>query len=376
MSNTLVACGDFETRSACSLKKSGAWRYSCDPATEVLCFAFRLPSWEETRVDLWHPSFPSLGIEEADCTSLYLELFDWLEQGYPLAAHNSFFEKSIWQNVMMPRYGWPQIQNFQWRCSAVKAAAHALPRSLDDACAALGLSARKDATGHKAMMKMNKPRKPRKKEREAGGTGLLWHESPELFQQLFDYCKQDVRAECALSAALPDLTEKESELYALDQTINERGFALDRSAISAALGLIDRESVRLNGELVALTNGAVKKATQRTQLKRWLETQGLYLENTQAATIDAYLAPEFRTEMSGPARQALEILRALGKSSTAKYQKMSDWICDDDRVHGGLLFHGASTGRWTGQGVQIQNLPKGKIKGHEMEAVWDYLLNL
>ncbi len=375
--NEPTACVDFETRSACSLKTSGSWRYSLDPTTEVLCLAYRLPYWAHERVELWHPAFPQLDIAEQDPDSLYLELFDWIEAGRPVEAHNAFFERGIWQNIMMPRYGWPQIQSGQWRCSAAKAAAHSLPRALDDACAALGLKIRKDPAGHKVMKKMSKPRKPRKAEREAGVKHLLWWESPELLNGLWDYCKQDVRAECALSAALPDLTEKESELYTLDQEINERGFRLDRSAIDTALRLIDMESRRLNTELGTVTKGVVTRATQRAQLLRWLHTQGVFLDNTQATTIDAILAGSGREAfVEGPARRALEILQALGKSSTAKYQAMQNWICPDDRVHGGLLFHGASTGRWTGQGVQPHNFPKGKVKGHSMEAVWDYLLSL
>lgn len=373
---------DWETRSACSIKKSGSWRYSLDETTEVLCLAFRLPwwgepdEWSDARVDLWHPAFPHLGIEEADCTSLYLELFDWIEQGGKVEAHNAWFERGIWQNVMMPTYGWPSIHADQWRCSAAKAASHALPRALDDACAALGLKIRKDPAGHKVMKKMSKPRKPRKAEREAGAQGLLWWETPELLETLFAYCKQDVRAECALSAALPDLTEKESELYALDQTINERGFALDRCGVESALQLIARESIRLNAELSEITQGSVRKATQRAQMLRWFQTQGVYLDNTRAETLDSYLAPECREEIPGPVRRALEIMRALGKSSTAKYQAMADWVCPDDRAHGGLLFHGASTGRWTGTGIQPHNFPKGSVKGHTMEDIWSYLNTL
>ena len=48
---------DFETRSACSIKDCGSWRYSLDPTTEVMCLAFRLPHWEEGRTALWHPAF-------------------------------------------------------------------------------------------------------------------------------------------------------------------------------------------------------------------------------------------------------------------------------------------------------------------------------
>lgn len=372
---------DYETRSACSIKVSGSWKYSQHPTTEVLCLAFRLPYWREGRVDLWHPAFPHLGIEEADCSSLYHGLFEWVEDGGLVEAHNSWFERGIWTNISAPQLGWPMVAPAQWRCSAAKAAAHALPRSLDDACAALGLTIRKDAAGHKVMMKMNKPRKPRKAERErSASTGiplpLLWWEDAGLLAQLFAYCQQDIRAEHALSCALPDLSQEETDLYGLDQEINERGFRLDPSAIATALRLIASETGRLNGELSTLTGGRVSKATQRAQMLKWFESEGLYLDDTQAATLDAYLAPECHVSMSAAARRALGIMRALGRSSTAKYRAMADHLCTDERVHGSMLYHGASTGRWTGSGIQPHNFPKGQVKGHSMEDIWTYLATL
>lgn len=74
--------------------------------------------------------------------------------------------------------------------------------------------------------------------------------------------------------------------------------------------------------------------------------------------------------MTPKARRGLELMQALGKSSTAKYETMQAWLCEDNRVHGGILYHGASTGRWTGKGVQPHNFPKGTIKSFDMEEAW------
>ncbi len=60
---------DFETRSACDLRKCGAWIYSKHPTTEILCLAFRLPYWEKGETGLWVPDdekFPYV-----------VELLDW-----------------------------------------------------------------------------------------------------------------------------------------------------------------------------------------------------------------------------------------------------------------------------------------------------------
>ena len=66
--------------------------------------------------------------------------------------------------------------------------------------------------------------------------------------------------------------------------------------------------------------------------------------------------------------RALEIVKSVGRSSTAKYETMQDWVCPDNRVHGGLLYHGASTGRWTGAGVQPHNFVRGSVQ--DMETAW------
>src|ERR1035437_8579324 len=170
---------DFESRSACSLRKCGAWRYSIDPSTEILCLGYRLPSWPEGRVELWHPAFPHLNIPESNDSEALYELLEWISDGGLVEAHNCWFERAMWRNKLVPVYGFPNPRDSQWRDSAAKAAAHALPRSLEDAVDALGLEEHKDAAGHKLMLKLSKPRKPRKKEREAGVTGLLWWESSE-----------------------------------------------------------------------------------------------------------------------------------------------------------------------------------------------------
>src|SRR6185436_8503592 len=153
---------DFETRSTVPLAGSrgwGSWRYSIDPTTEVLCLAFRLPYWKKGRVELWHPAFPHLGIEE-EGRSLG-ELFLWVHDGGLVEAHNAFFERCIWLNkcVGKMKQPWPEIHADQWRCSAAKAAAHTLPRGLDEALEAMKIPVRKDEEGAKLMRQMVQPRR-------------------------------------------------------------------------------------------------------------------------------------------------------------------------------------------------------------------------
>jgi Mesyanzhinovviridae DNA polymerase I len=375
MVNAPVAVIDFETKSACSLKKCGAWRYSIDETTRILCLAWRLPPWVPGRTALWVPHQPSIGLDEIFPAGEISGLIDWIEGGGLISAHNSSFERCIWTNILSPQYGWPMIPIEAWRCSASKAAAHSLPRSLEDAGAALSLAVRKDLEGHKLMMKLSRPRKSRKAERElwekskTQPPSLLWHESIELFEKLWSYCRQDVLAEAALSDSLPDLNPHETKIYTMDQTINARGFQLDLEAVTTALALIALETKRLNTELSLLTGGKVKAATCRAQMMAWLSEEGLQISDTQKETIDA----ELLLTQSKPVRRALEILQALGRSSTSKYQAMQQWAAPDGRVRGSLLYHAASTGRWGGSGPQPQNFKRGSVK--DMDELWEKLKN-
>ena len=396
---------DFETRSACSIKDCGSWRYSLDPTTQVMCLAFRLPNWEVGRTALWHPAFPHLGIEEANCPELE-ELFDWIKEGKLVEAHNCWFERGIWTNICVPKLGWPEVGHRQWRCSAAKAAAHSLPRSLDGCTLALDLRTKKDVEGAKVMKKMAKPRKPRVAEVKsfvaqqdgvpaikqcvvttvATDTGwkasvswdggerdfslpFYWHESAEMIERLCAYCRKDVLAEEAVSHRLRDLSAKETEMYLMDQAINQRGFQLDREGIEAALEVVNGIFSDLNKELVELTGGRVEKATQRARMIQWFNEMGLPLEDTQGSTLDGWLK---REDLEADVRRGLELVRALGRSSTAKFVAAENWASPGAwRVHGGLLYHGAGTGRWSGSGVQPHNFPRGSIK--DMDFAWEVI---
>lgn len=422
---------DFESRSACSIRLCGSWKYSLNPTTEVLCLAFRLPHWTKGRTALWHPAFPQIDLDEANCADDLAELFRWVIDGGLVEAHNAFFERGIWTNIMTPQFGWPKIRAYQWRCSAAKAAAHSLPRSLEDALAAMNIhDVQKDTVGEKVMKSMAKPRKAKQSDRHAraqrfmpcrtcnatgkfqdlkkdgtpkanlskcpmcNGTGhkcsdfsallpmpTLWVETRESFEALFAYCRQDVLAEEGLSNQLPDLNEAETELYLLDQVVNATGFELDPEAVDAALQLIDMAAADINKELAVLTNGEVEKVTQREQMKDWLGEQGLKLFDTRKETLDELLDREDDKDAAPwaqpPAphvRRALELMRMGGRSSTAKFMAMKHWMCPDNRIHGGLLYHGANTGRWSGSGVQPHNFPKGTAI--KQEELWPLLKTL
>lgn len=321
---------DFETRSACDIKKHGAWVYSEHPSTEVLCMAYKFEGDDVGIVTPEHFGFPTI--------PGYV-----LKTATEIEAHNMSFEYAIWTNIMVKRHGWPPLPIEKLRCSAAKASMHALPRSLDEACRALGLPVQKDMEGYKLMMKICRPKRD-------GG----WHEDPKDLERLYQYCMKDVEAEECLSNALRDLPEQELKIWQLDQIINARGIQADLESARAMLDMVGEHETALLKRLNTLTNGSVKTAKQVDQLRAYLRGLGVDLPDLSAATVKEALKDE---SINGTARDILRVRSSLGRSSSAKYQSIIDRSSRDGRVRGALLYHGAATGRWSGAGIQPQNFP-------------------
>ena len=328
---------DFETRSTVGLKACGAARYAEDPSTDVLCMAYAI---NDLPVQLWLPG--------EDCPK---ELRYYINYGMTVEAHSAFFERMIWKHVLVPKYDFPAIKPDQWRCSAARAAALALPRSLEGAGAALGLSIQKSQEGKRIMLKLCKPDSKGK-----------WHNDAADFHTLYQYCKQDVEAERALSQAIPDLSPKELLVWQLDQKINERGIKVDLEAVDASLKIIEQYTERLLAEFRELVGGTIETTGQRDRIIAWLKEEGVHIEGLRKNDVIDILEDQVRLLGQDKARRVLEIRQALSKTSTAKYQALKNCACKDGRIRDTLMYHGASTGRWTGKSIQPQNLPKNVQK--------------
>lgn len=344
---------DYETRSRADLKVLGATEYARHASTEILCVAWRIGTRAELATAQTRSWDPRDGLPPSDFLAAL-----W-DREVVLVAHNVGFEAAITRYVLYLRYC-PRdrylsaIPAWRWLCTASLAAALALPRSLEGAGSAIGLATQKDMDGRKLLLKMCKPRKPTKH------NPSLWHETDEQRDRLRAYCVTDVAAEAELFALLPMLTSFERRVWILDQVINERGVMIDRPMVTAALKMIDEEVTHLTAETARITDGRVTSTTQIAQVLAFIQGEGGFLPNLQAKTVDDALAEGMVPE--GPARRLLEIRRAVGKTSTAKYQMLDARTVTDGRCRDNLMYHGAATGRWTATGVQFQNLPRGSVK--------------
>jgi DNA polymerase len=335
---------DYETRSAANLKKTGATKYAQDPTTEIICVAWKVDDGE---TELWYP------IHEGPPTDL-IHLIKNHDVNF--VAHNAGFEQAITEWVLFPKYlNSNKYKRYfspgRWICTAAKAASHALPRSLGEACIALKLPVQKDMEGRKLILKYCKPRRSNSDE-------IIWWDDMQDLERLGEYCKTDVEAEYLLHKALPNLTPMETAVWRLDQTINKRGLRIDEESINIALELVAGENEYNRKRIKEISNGEIQNATQRAVLLDFVNERGAGLADLRAGTIKDALKKGFDDPL---VTEVLEIRQASSKTSTAKFQAFLDRMCDDGRVRDLLVYHGASTGRWAGSGVQPQNFPKGNI---------------
>lgn len=337
---------DFETRSMVDLRKCGTTPYASHESTSILCLAY---GDHPNRIELWKPG----DLDPEDllyCIGRGTQLFE---------AHNVFFERNIWYWICHKRFGWPDIPFELWRCSMSACCHLALPRSLEEAGAALDLNVRKDKEGHKIMQRLCKPKKPSKK--DPG----IWDNDEVKFDRLYEYCIQDVRTEMALSKEVGHLPPDELKLWQLDQRINLRGVCVDQNALESALAVIDQALAESVADLYAITEGVVQAVGQRDRILKWIGMEmGEQPEKLDADTVAQWLS---RDDLKPNVRRVLEIRRDVAKASTAKVKSMLDRCDEDGRVRANLVYHGAATGRFAGSGIQIQNYARGIFATDEID---------
>ncbi len=332
---------DYETRSEVDLTVVGAAEYARHPSTEILCAAWRVGTREElptAKVKRW---FPRLGIGSD------LDLRRDMRSVNFRVAQNALFEQLITSHVLHQIGYGPE----KWICTAALAASHALPRKLEAVCTVLNLKHKKNPDGKALIKKHCVPQKITKK------NNSKWNDDPESFRKLLNYCVDDIRATTEVFLRLPPLNPIERKIWCLDQKINLRGVSVDRPLVETILKLVKQEVAALNAETLELTMGLLSSTTKREQFKRYLaDIEKLSLPNMQKKTIEDAITSGLAT---GDAKRLLEIRQAVSKTSTAKYIALEARSRHDGRLRDILLYWGASTGRFTGMGVQVHNFPRG-----------------
>lgn len=345
---------DFETRSACDLRKAGADRYAEDPSTDIITLRWRDHLGARGG---WHPGEP-----------LPPALLHHIEAGHVFVPHNARFERAIWREQMVKLYGAPPIPLRQWADTMARCANLVLPQALDRALKTLDLNVSKDMEGNRLIRSLSRMRK-----------GYFPPLTPEVLARVDQYCDTDVNGQWELHHRLGWLDPDERRVWEMDQRINDRGFALDLDLIRAMQAVVDRATAPLAQEFADITGGL--KFTQIAKLKAWCNDQGVWLDKMDKEALERLLGPEEleeddedteeriieddtpeRIDIPEAVHRALSIRRMVGSASVKKLMAALHCVSADGRVHGSLNYHGAGPGRWSAKLYQPHNLPRGTVK--------------
>lgn len=313
------------------LKAVGVAAYSEHPSTEVLSLWYDLKDGTGPRH--WAPGKP-----------LPYDLFAY--RGY-IEAHNASFELWIWLNVCTVKYGWPQPNPLQFRCSMAKARAWCLPPSLGQAGDVLQLGIQKDKAGDGLIKRFCMPQRPTKKRPE---TRVHPHDDPESFAAFVAYNLTDIQAEAELSSRVPDLSPDEQAFRDCDVAINLRGVQVDTAAIEDCIHIIEAAFDTYNAELREITGGAVQAASELAKLAQWSGLSGWSEED-----VDERMKNKER--YAPTTVRAMEIRQIIGSAAVKKLYAMKYRATHAGRMHDLFGFHAARTGRANGDGPQPTNLP-------------------
>jgi len=269
-----------------------------------------------------------------------------------VCAHGAHFEDEIERHVLRPRFSWPVFPIGKQRCTQAMCLALGLPARLSLAAIALELSNRKDAAGERLMHQTSKPRRPRKDENP---DGIYWFEDQERLDRLYAYCKQDIEIERELYTRLPPLSRAEQAIWELSTKINARGCHVDRAFAEAARKIAEAAAPEIEQEIAEISSGDVTSINQVARLTTWLQAHGCTLQKLDRAAVERQLGKD---DLPPTVRRALELRLGGAQAAVKKIDALLARAGADDRIRGGFRYHGAGTGRWTGEGFQAQNLKR------------------
>lgn len=270
--------------------------------------------------------------------------FDWnLFAGQRVLAHNASFDESLY--LYGVEAGWyPKIEFGEVHCTADMCAGIGLPRSLKDStAAAFGLVVSKTTRDN---MK-----------------GKRWAEMPEDFRkEVTEYAIKDAELCLRLWQELSDQwSEREREISRVNRKVGQTGIPLDAELVHKNLGIIKsalyeaEQSIPWINECTPLS----RKAFNEQCRKEGITPPKSLAQDSEEA--DAWFAAH---QQACPWARAVQNYRRIN-AFMRKLESFDAGLMADGRYYGGFMYFGASTGRFSGSGgnLNLQNLPRGEMFG-------------
>ena len=334
---------DLETFSELDIKKVGLYRYAANCEIILLAYAF-----EDNPVEII-----DLAQGEKIPSEIENALFD---KNILKTAYNASFEIQVLKN-----YFRREIDYSQWSCTMVLGLEAGLPAGLEKIGKALKLPENKlkIALGKKLVSYFSKPCQP------TAANNFRTRHKPlhniEKWDDFKEYCKQDVESERAVRKILEKYSMSDSEkiLWQLDRKINDNGVLIDKNFAESAICLDNQIKSAAKVQAEKLTDGI--NINSNSQLLDWIEKQEGWRPNSVDKESRAELSAD--KTVSEKTKKLLELKNLISKTSVKKYEAMLNMVNSDNRARGMFQFYGANrTGRFTGKGIQLQNLPQNHLE--------------
>jgi len=320
---------DFETKSEVDLVKHGRKNYLAGKEADIICMGYKI---NDEPTQLWIPGDPLpdfIGAKE------YLN--------HKFYAFNAQFDFAVW-DTLGKKYNFPVIYLHMWIDVMAICGRFTYHQSLAQAGDDLNLKIQKNPRG-KALIKL------------ICCPPFVYTHSDLM--ELHEYCKRDVDTMYEMLNALPASKLSVEEQKHWERTVrkNSYGLPIDINSAKQIYRVTEVYKEEQNQLLPELTNGEITKATQNQRIVKWLKSKGVVTPNLQADTVIKLLK---RLDLSDDVRTVLELRQELGRSSTAKYLKIIE-LEHKGRIYDNIRYYGANTGRDSGMGFQLYNLPRSKV---------------
>ncbi len=342
---------DFESRSRADLKRLGGRLYWADSSTEALCCV--LYDTDTGDVELWERGQPTPAL---------------VRSGKQLGAHNAVgFDR-----FGAIRFGWCTADH-DWIDTSELARRAGLPGGLD-ALATRWLGQTKDKDASRFTIGLSSARRPSAKtaSRAPGGAvidasewsalsasekrarGVLPVCGPAEMSRVAAYCISDVEILAHGWDDLAPWATLEPEVKRVDRAVNDRGVLFD---VPLARRLLE-EDARNSGlemERVAAVLGETPARVRQMASSPAQFCARTGLPDATKSTVDAALAD---TCGAPDVRALCQARQALASIARGKLEAGLARVSPDGRMRDSHRYIGGHTWRWSGRGMQLQNMPR------------------
>jgi DNA polymerase len=270
--------------------------------------------------------------------------FDWgMLAGNRVLSHNASFDEGVYMHGVSKGW-WDAVDYAEWLCTADMAAFLGMPRNLKGAVSiAFDVEISKDVRDNMQ--------------------GKRWDDmTPEFRKTVSDYAMTDAEYCYKLWETYADKWhDREKKISAINRRIAQRGIPIDWDALQTNLGVINTALFEAEQQIPWIHENTPlsRKAFNAECRKQGIEPpKSLAQDSPEAARwFDKYGAECVWA-------RAVSNFRRIN-SFKKKLESFASGTLGDGRYYGGFLYFGASTGRFSGSGgnLNLQNLPRGEMFG-------------